>query len=72
MAFCEAEGRECVVAHVGHLRTGNPVRVFADFRWSTLDSWSRHRRVVAEAEHLSKGSKPSVVVTSLARRDVAG
>ena len=29
MAVCEAEGRECVVAHVGHLRTGNPVRVFA-------------------------------------------
>ena len=39
MAVCEAEGRECVVAHVGHLRTGNPVRTFAEFRWRTLDNW---------------------------------
>ena len=57
-------------AHVHHLRTGKPARVFADFRWSTLDSWSRHRRVVAKAEHLAKGSNPRFVVTSLARRHV--
>ena len=47
--------KDLEVAHVGHLRTGEPARVFADFRWSTLDSWSRHRRVVAKEEHLSVG-----------------
>src|SRR5512134_1750660 len=31
-------------------RTGQPARRFADFRWTTLDSWSRRRRVVAKAE----------------------
>jgi Transposase DDE domain group 1 len=30
-----------------------------------LDSWSRQRRVVAKAEHLTKGSNPRFVVTSL-------
>ena len=58
------------VAHVGHLRIGRLARVFADFRWSTLDSWSRHRRVVAKAEHLPTGSNPGFAVTLLARRDV--
>src|SRR5207245_15146 len=32
-------------------RTGEPARRFKDFQWSTLDSWSRRRRVVAKAEH---------------------
>jgi hypothetical protein len=31
-------------------RTGKPARRFKDFTWSTLDSWSRSRRVVAKAE----------------------
>jgi hypothetical protein len=31
-------------------RTGKPARRFRDFRWSTLDSWSRRRRVVGKAE----------------------
>ena len=35
--------KDLQVAHVGHLRTGKPARVFADFRWSTQGSWSRHR-----------------------------
>jgi hypothetical protein len=30
--------------------TGKPARRFKDFRWSTLESWSRKRRVVAKAE----------------------
>ncbi len=32
------------------LKTGKPARRFKDFRWTTLDSWSRRRRVVAKAE----------------------
>ena len=31
-------------------RTGKPARRFRDFRWSTLDSWSRRRRVIGKAE----------------------
>ena len=45
--------------------TGKPARVFKDFRYSTLDSWSCERRVVGKAEHLEKGANPRFVVTSL-------
>ena len=45
--------------------TGKPARVFKDFRYSTLDSWSCERRVVGKAEHLEKGANPRLVVTSL-------
>jgi hypothetical protein len=33
-------------------RTGCPERRFRDFSWSTLNSWSRDRRVIAKAEWL--------------------
>ena len=45
--------------------TGESARVFGDFTYRTLTSWSRSRRVVAKAEHLRKGSNPRFVVTSL-------
>jgi Transposase DDE domain group 1 len=54
-----------VAAEAASLAQGGPARCFADFAWSTLDSWSRHRRVVAKAEHLPKGANPRFVVTSL-------
>jgi hypothetical protein len=47
------------------LARGASARRFADFFWTTLDSWSRQRRVVAKAEHLAKGPNPRFVVTSL-------
>ena len=47
-----------------------PARVYADFDYKTLDSWSRKRRVVGKAEHLEKGSNPRFVVTSLSREEV--
>ncbi len=50
-------------------RTGKAARVFAEFRWTTLDSWSRKRRVVAKAEHLPGRANPRFVVTSLKRKD---
>ena len=40
-------------------------RVFKDFDYRTLDSWSCARRVVGKAEHLAKGANPRFVVTSL-------
>ncbi len=45
--------------------TGEPARVFKDFTYQTLKSWSRARRVIGKAEHLAKGSNPRFVVTSL-------
>lgn len=48
-----------------HRQTGQPERVFAEFGYQTLDSWSRPRRVIAKAEHLPKGANPRFVVTSL-------
>jgi hypothetical protein len=54
-----------------HLTTGAPARVFRDFRYRTLDSWSRTRRVVGKAEHTTEGANPRFVVTSLGRTFLA-
>ncbi|HJR22189.1 MAG TPA: IS1380 family transposase [Dongiaceae bacterium] len=40
-------------------------RRFKDFLWTTRDSWSRRRRVVAKAEHTRGEANPRFVVTSL-------
>jgi hypothetical protein len=45
--------------------TQQAARVFKDFRYRTLKSWSCERRVIAKAEHLAKGENPRFVVTSL-------
>ena len=50
-------------------RTGRPARRFTDFMWSTLDSWSRERRVVAKAEWTGGGANPRFLVTSLSRAE---
>jgi Transposase DDE domain group 1 len=45
--------------------TRQAARVFQEFEYRTLDSWSRSRRVIAKAEHLDKGPNPRFVVTTL-------
>ena len=50
-------------------RTGKPARRFKDFAWSTLDSWSRPRRVVGKAEWTGGEANPRFVVTSLTRAE---
>jgi hypothetical protein len=50
--------------------TGQASRVFKDFTYRTRKSWSRERRVVGKAEHLSKGSNPRFVVTTLSAEEV--
>lgn len=50
-------------------RTGKPARRFKDFRWTTLDSWSRRRRVVAKAEWTRNEANPRFIVTSLRRAE---
>jgi hypothetical protein len=48
-----------------HEKTAQAARRFKDFRYATLDTWSRRRRVIGKAEHLAKGANPRFVVTSL-------
>ena len=45
--------------------TGKPARRYKDFLWSTLDSWSRRRRVIAKAEWTRGEANPRFIVTSL-------
>jgi hypothetical protein len=45
--------------------TGRPARVFKDFSYQRLKSWSRPQRVVGKAEYLAKGENPRFAVTSL-------
>jgi hypothetical protein len=58
-------GRELVTARDLHRDTGHAARVFAQFVYRTRKSWSRPRRVIAKAEHLSKGANPRFIVTNL-------
>ena len=60
-----AEARRLCIA------AGKPARVFRDFQYRTLDSWSRTRRVIGKAEHTLDGANPRFVVTSLKRTRVA-
>jgi hypothetical protein len=50
-------------------KTGKPARRFKDFLWSTLDSWSCQRRVVAKAEATRGDDNPRFIVTSLNRAE---
>ena len=45
--------------------------MFSEFLYSTKDTWSRERRVIAKAEQLEKGSNPRFVVTSLSPEQMA-
>ena len=45
--------------------TGRPARRFHDFMWTTLDSWSRRRRVIGKAECTKGEPNPRFIVTSL-------
>jgi hypothetical protein len=67
VAAIETELAEAAAESVA---TGKPARRFKDFRWSTLDSWSRERRVVAKAEWTQGEANPRFVVSSLGRKEV--
>jgi hypothetical protein len=60
---------ELVAAGVDSLRTGKPARRFKEFRYRTLDSWSRERRVIGKAEVTGDKANPRFVVTSLKPAD---
>ncbi|MDA1252612.1 MAG: IS1380 family transposase [Planctomycetota bacterium] len=58
-------GGELHEAQLQFAETGHASRVFKDFHYKTRKSWSRERRVIGKAKHLSKGPNPRFVVTSL-------
>ena len=57
--------KHLMYAYARHLQTGAPARVFTQFAYRTLDSWSAERRVIAKAEYLPKGYNPRFIVTNL-------
>jgi Transposase DDE domain group 1 len=64
----EIEG-ELAQAREQSQATDRPARRFKEFSWSTLDSWSRARRVIAKAEWTGGEANPRFVVTSLDRTE---
>jgi hypothetical protein len=66
-----ALGEPLAIAKQLCLMSGKPARVFRDFQYRTIDSWSRARRVVGKAEHTLDGANPRFVVTSLKRTRTA-
>lgn len=59
---------ELATARAAAEKTGRPARRFQDLQWSTLDTWSGRRRVVAKAERTTGEANPRFVVTSGARQ----
>lgn len=64
-ALGEARARHCLCG-------GTSVRVFAEFAYRTLKSWSRERRVIGKAEVTPQGNNPRFVVTNLPAKGLAG
>jgi hypothetical protein len=48
-------------------KTETPCRSFSEFEYSTLDSWSKARRVIGKAEILAQGDNPRFIVTNLTK-----
>jgi len=63
---------ELIMAAAESIRTGKPARRFKDFTYSTLDSWSRRRRVIGKAEVTGGDANPRFVVTSLTPTEISG
>ena len=43
----------------------SPCRSFTEFEYSTLNSWTKARRVIGKAEILAQGDNPRFIVTNL-------
>jgi len=68
--LCKRIRRQQYEAKRAYEASGHAARVFTEFRYRTLDSWTCSRRVIAKAEHLDKGANPRFVVTSIPGREV--
>jgi hypothetical protein len=61
-------GKELQQAQRLYEVTNKAARVYKDFYYKTLKSWSRKRQIVAKAEYLDKGSNPRFIVTSIKKQ----
>lgn len=57
--------QELVEAERRSQRSGTAERIYKDFTYETLKTWSRSRRLVGKAEHIPGRRNPRFVVTSL-------
>ena len=60
-----AIAEEMAQAQAEYEASREAARVFKDFRYQTLKSWSCERRVVGKAEYLAKGENPRFIVTTI-------
>ena len=56
---------EALKAQIKEGKEQTPCRSFTEFDYSTLNSWSKARRVIGEAEILTQGDNPRFIVTNL-------
>ena len=56
---------DMVEAHIMYAQTGEASRVYNDFKYQTLTSWEKERRVISKSEYMLKGENPRFIVTSL-------
>ena len=63
---------ELLEAEAEAASTGKPARRYRDFRYATLDSWSRRRRVIGKAEWTQGEANPRFIVTSLSKAGTNG
>ena len=64
-ALAAAQTRWCLCG-------GNPVREFTEFRYQTVKSWRRARRVIGKAEVTAQGPNPRFIVSNLPAGGFAG
>jgi hypothetical protein len=62
---------ELAAAEEDSIASAQPARRFKEFSWSTRDSWSRQRCVIAKAEWTGGAANPRFVVTSLSCEEAA-
>ncbi len=65
-----ALGEALAQAQARYEQTGQAARVFTEFSYQTLESWSQARRVIGKAEYLAKGANPRFVVTDLSPEEM--
>ena len=63
---------ELLEAEAEAASTSKPARRYRDFRYATLDSWSRRRRVIGKAEWTQGEANPRFIVTSLSKAETNG
>lgn len=66
----KAVAAEMEKAEADYAQTQQAARLFKDFRYQTLKSWSTQRRVIGKAEYIGK-ENPRFIVTSIASENYA-